>query len=57
MRLRSREQVERKRKEHQFTPTWMDWERAAEALTYAAEREWVRRARAAANQTTAGQES
>lgn len=56
MRLRSTQQIERKTKEHQFMPAWMDWERAAEALTYAAEREWVRRARDAAGQT-AGQES
>lgn len=57
MRLCSTEQVERKSKEHQFTPVWMDWERAAEGLTYAAEREWVRRARAAVDQAVAGQES
>ena len=48
VRLRSTQQAERKSKEHQFTPAWMDWERAAEALTFAAEREWVRRARVAA---------
>jgi 8-oxo-dGTP pyrophosphatase MutT (NUDIX family) len=56
MRLRSTQQIERKSKEHQFTPAWMDWERAAEELTYAAEREWVRRARDAAGQA-AEQES
>jgi 8-oxo-dGTP pyrophosphatase MutT (NUDIX family) len=46
--LRSERQVERKAKEQQFTPAWMSWERALEALTFEAEREWVRRARAAA---------
>ena len=48
VRLRSTQQAERKTKEHQFTPAWMDWERAAEALTFAAEREWVRRAKVVA---------
>jgi hypothetical protein len=47
--LHSKRQVERKAKECQFTPTWMGWEQALEALTFAAEREWVRRARIAAN--------
>lgn len=46
--LRSERQVERKAKEQQFTPVWMSWERALEALTFEAEREWVRRGRAAA---------
>ncbi len=50
MRLRSTQRIERKGKEHQFAPVWMDWERAAEGLTFAAEREWVCRARAAAGQ-------
>ena len=56
MRLRSMEQVDRESGEHQFTPVWMDWEQAAEELTFAAEREWVHRARAAAGQAPAGQE-
>jgi 8-oxo-dGTP pyrophosphatase MutT (NUDIX family) len=51
MRLCSTERVERKSKEHQFTPVWMDWEQAAETLTFAAEREWVRRAKMAAGVT------
>jgi 8-oxo-dGTP pyrophosphatase MutT (NUDIX family) len=56
MHLDSVQRIERKSKEHQFTPVWMEWDRAAEGLTYAAEREWVRRARAAADQAAAGQE-
>jgi 8-oxo-dGTP pyrophosphatase MutT (NUDIX family) len=47
--LRSERQVERKAKEQQFTSAWMTWERALEALTFEAEREWVRRARDAAS--------
>jgi 8-oxo-dGTP diphosphatase len=46
--LRSKRQVERKAKEEQFAPAWMGWEQALEALTFEAEREWVRRARPAA---------
>jgi 8-oxo-dGTP pyrophosphatase MutT (NUDIX family) len=56
MRLHSTQRIERKSKEHQFTPAWMDWEQAAEELTFAVEREWLRRARAAADQAAAGQE-
>ena len=33
--------------EAQFIPLWLDWERAAAALTYPAEQEWLRRAQAA----------
>jgi 8-oxo-dGTP pyrophosphatase MutT (NUDIX family) len=57
--LRSERQVERKAKEQQFTPAWMDWDRALEALTFEAEREWVRRARAAVDtdRSVTGQES
>jgi 8-oxo-dGTP pyrophosphatase MutT (NUDIX family) len=47
MRLTGPRQVARSPKETQFEPVWMDWETAAQALTYAAEREWLRRARAA----------
>jgi diadenosine hexaphosphate hydrolase (ATP-forming) len=46
--LRSKRQLERKAKEQQFAPAWMGWEQALEVLTFEAEREWVRRARAAA---------
>ena len=45
--LTSPRQVARPPKETQFEPVWMAWEQAAQALTYAAEREWLRRARAA----------
>jgi len=31
--------------ESQFHPFWLDWGEAVEALTFEAEREWVRRAR------------
>lgn len=34
--------------EQQFTPEWLPWERALAELTFEAEREWLRRARAAA---------
>jgi len=33
--------------EPQFRPLWLSWEEAAQQLTYAAEREWLRRARQA----------
>jgi len=57
--LHSKQQVERKAKEQQFTPAWMGWDRALEALTFEAEREWVRRARAAVDtdRSVAEQES
>ena len=42
-------QVARAPKETQFEPVWMEWQEAAQALTFAAEREWLRRARAAAD--------
>jgi 8-oxo-dGTP pyrophosphatase MutT (NUDIX family) len=32
--------------ERQFVPEWLSWEQALEELSFAAEREWVRRARA-----------
>ena len=35
---------QRSRGEKQFKPTWMTWEEALAALTFEAEREWVRRA-------------
>ena len=34
--------------EEQFVPIWLDWDDALAELTFEAEREWVRRARAAA---------
>jgi sugar phosphate isomerase/epimerase/8-oxo-dGTP pyrophosphatase MutT (NUDIX family) len=48
--------------EDQFRPTWVEWGRALEMLTFEPEREWVRRARAALEQRTlavlaAGQKS
>jgi 8-oxo-dGTP pyrophosphatase MutT (NUDIX family) len=33
------------RGEDQFQPLWLTWDQALEALTFEAEREWVRRAR------------
>ncbi|RLC98140.1 MAG: hypothetical protein DRI77_05730, partial [Chloroflexi bacterium] len=32
--------------EEQFEPAWLNWDEALAALTFEAEREWVRRARA-----------
>ena len=43
-------QVARKRKEWQFIPDWLSWDQALDKLTFEAEREWVRRARQAADQ-------
>jgi 8-oxo-dGTP pyrophosphatase MutT (NUDIX family) len=40
-------QIERKAKELQFLPDWLDWDAALSELTYEPEREWVRRARRA----------
>jgi 8-oxo-dGTP pyrophosphatase MutT (NUDIX family) len=40
-------QVTREKKELQFIPDWLGWEEALSALTFEAEREWMRRARAA----------
>jgi len=40
-------QVTRETKELQFIPDWVGWEETLSALTFEAEREWVRRARAA----------
>jgi 8-oxo-dGTP pyrophosphatase MutT (NUDIX family) len=37
-------QIERRVHELQFIPDWIDWDRALAELTFAAEREWVRRA-------------
>lgn len=34
--------------ESQFDPTWLTWDQALRAMTFEAEREWVRRARRAA---------
>ncbi|MBN1642250.1 MAG: NUDIX domain-containing protein [Anaerolineae bacterium] len=47
LRLVGPRQVARAPKELQFEPVWMSWQDAAQALTYAAEREWLERARAA----------
>jgi 8-oxo-dGTP pyrophosphatase MutT (NUDIX family) len=47
MRLRSPHQIERAAGEEQFIPDWVSWEEALEELSYEAEREWARRARAA----------
>jgi 8-oxo-dGTP pyrophosphatase MutT (NUDIX family) len=46
--LREPVQIAREAKEHQFVPDWLSWTDALSALTYEAEREWVRRAQAAA---------
>lgn len=40
-------QVERKPREFQFIPDWLGWDKALAALTFEAEREWLRRARQA----------
>ena len=39
--------IERKARELQFIPDWVGWEQALEELSFEAEREWMRRARAA----------
>ena len=49
MRPRSLHRAERKPRELQFIPKWLDWDEALSALSFEAEREWVRRARAAAS--------
>jgi 8-oxo-dGTP pyrophosphatase MutT (NUDIX family) len=43
--------------EGQFQPAWLDWPDALAALTFEAEREWVRRARAAVPVSAASTES
>jgi 8-oxo-dGTP pyrophosphatase MutT (NUDIX family) len=48
MRPQSLHHIEREKKELQFIPDWLDWDEALAALSYEAEREWVRRAREAA---------
>jgi 8-oxo-dGTP pyrophosphatase MutT (NUDIX family) len=48
MRLRGDRQVEREEGELQFIPTWVSWDEALSHLTFEAEREWARRARARA---------
>jgi 8-oxo-dGTP pyrophosphatase MutT (NUDIX family) len=45
MRLHSAHQAARKEKELQFVPDWLDWDQALQELTFAAEQEWVQRAR------------
>jgi 8-oxo-dGTP pyrophosphatase MutT (NUDIX family) len=44
MRLCSTRRIERKKGELQFIPAWLGWDEALSAITYEAEREWVRRA-------------
>ena len=39
-------QIERDAQELQFVPDWVGWDQAMAELTFAAEREWVRRAHA-----------
>ncbi len=47
MKLRSKRQGERLPEDvAQFFPVWVTWEEAITALTFEAEKEWVRRARA-----------
>lgn len=38
--------IEREAQELQFVPDWIDWDQALAEISYPAEREWVRRARA-----------
>ena len=38
--------IQRPAEDWQFDPVWMSWEEALDRLTFEAEREWVRRARA-----------
>lgn len=45
MTLRDPERRPEKRGEAQFQPSWFCWEEALDALTYDAEKAWVRRAR------------
>jgi len=45
MRPKSLHCTERKKNELQFIPDWLGWEEALSALSFEAEREWVRRAR------------
>jgi 8-oxo-dGTP pyrophosphatase MutT (NUDIX family) len=47
MDLDSDRQIERDKKERQFEPAWLSWQEALDALTFEAEREWIRRAKAA----------
>jgi 8-oxo-dGTP pyrophosphatase MutT (NUDIX family) len=47
MHLASPRRVARSTRETQFEPTWMSWPEAEQALSFSAEREWLRRARAA----------
>ena len=47
MRLRSPRQIVRDAHELQFTPVWTSWAEALDAISYEAEREWLRRARQA----------
>ena len=49
MHLQSSRQAAREAQEFQFIPDWVDWDQALSALTYPAEREWVQRAREAAD--------
>lgn len=47
MRTRSHREASRPSEDEQFFPIWLPWDEALEHLTFEAEREWVRRARAA----------
>jgi len=46
MQLQSGRQIERDPHELQFVPFWLSWDEAQAQLTYPAEREWLRRAKA-----------
>jgi 8-oxo-dGTP pyrophosphatase MutT (NUDIX family) len=46
--LQGDRRAQEQEQEHQFIPTWASWEEALAHLTFEAEREWLRRARAAA---------
>ena len=49
LQLKDAAQVERDAKELQFDPDWVAWDQARAELSFSAEREWVRRAQAAAS--------
>ena len=46
LKLQDTHRIERDAKELQFDPDWMGWDQALTILSFAAEREWVRRAHA-----------
>jgi 8-oxo-dGTP pyrophosphatase MutT (NUDIX family) len=47
LQLEDKHQLERDAHELQFDPDWVDWNQALAELSFEAEREWMRRARAA----------